>query len=141
MILFIYTCCNLYMIYSLEKLGPSSTHVHECSTDAAFKEVYSGLPYRRPWRSVKVNIVTKQRNDVDVDVERSIIIMPVCLPTLAFLARSSMSMMSWISHDHFSLKPCCRSYKIPCPSRCLTMFEAKICSSTLQRMQVREIGR
>ena len=64
----------------------------------------------------------------------------VCLFTpVAFLARSSMSMMSWVSHDRFSLKPCWRSYKIPCPSRCLTMFEAMMCSSTLQRMQVGEI--
>ena len=28
----------------------------------------------------------------------------------------------------------------PCPSRCLTMLEARMCSRTLQGMQVREIG-
>ena len=73
-------------------------------------------------------------------LDKSSRIMSVCLPTLAFLARSSMSMMSWVSHDLFSLKPCWRSYMRPCPSRCLTMLEARMCLRTLQRIQVREIG-
>ena len=73
-------------------------------------------------------------------LEKTSKIMFVCLPTLAFLVRSSMSMMSWVSHNLFSLKPWWRSYKIHCPSRCLTLFEAKMCSSTLQMMQVRENG-
>ena len=39
-----------------------------------------------------------------------VIITDVCLfLTLALLARSSITMMSWVSHDRFSLKPCFRS--------------------------------
>ena len=61
--------------------------------------------------------------------------MSVCLPTAAYFARSSMCLMSWVSHDLFSLKPCWRSYMRPCPSRCLTIFEANMCSRTLQTSQ------
>ena len=66
----------------------------------------------------------------------------VCFPALALLARSLTNVTSWVLHDLFSLKPCCRSYKRSCLSMCLsfTTCETIICSRTLQRIQVREIG-
>ena len=68
-------------------------------------------------------------------LEKSKNIISVCLPTFAFLARSSTIMRSWVSQD-FSRKPCCRSYMIPCSSRCFVIFDANICSKTLKRMHV-----
>ena len=40
----------------------------------------------------------------------------------------------------FSLNLCCKSYRRSCVFICLTTCEAIICSRTLLRMQVREIG-
>ena len=51
--------------------------------------------------------------------------------------RPGLITTSWVSQDLFSLNPCCKSYMIPCASRCLTMFDPRMCSNTLQRMQVR----
>ena len=51
--------------------------------------------------------------------EKSSSIRSVCLPTLVFLARSSNNMVSWVSHDLFSLKQCWRSYNRSCLSNAL----------------------
>ena len=52
--------------------------------------------------------------------EKSSSIRSVCLPALVFLARSSNNMVSCVSYDLFSLKPCWRSYRRSCLLRCLT---------------------
>ena len=70
--------------------------------------------------------------------EKSSSIRSVCLPALVFLARYSNNMVSCVSYDLFALNPCCKSHRRSCFSRCFTMWEAIICSSILQRIQVRE---
>ena len=55
------------------------------------------------------------------------------------LARSSTSMVSWVSHDLFSLKSYWSSYRRSCLSMCLTKCEAIICSRTLQRITWRRL--
>ena len=64
----------------------------------------------------------------------------VCLPACIFLARSSTSIINCVSHDLFSLNPCCRSYSILLWSRCLTRCDVMICSMILQTMHVSDIG-
>ena len=52
-----------------------------------------------------------------------------------------MSDTNWVSQERLSLKPCCRSYISPLVSRCLTTFDAIMCSITLHKIHVREMGR
>ena len=54
---------------------------------------------------------------------------------------SSTSIISCVSQDIFSRNPCCNSNRIFCSVKCLEMVEATTCSSTLQRTQVRDVGR
>ena len=58
-----------------------------------------------------------------------------------FLASSSTSIISCVSQDLFSRNPCCRPNRMFCSVKCLEMLEATTCSRTLQRTQVREMGR
>ena len=51
-----------------------------------------------------------------------------------------MSDTNCVSQERLSLKPCCKSYIGPFESRCLTKFEALMCSMTLHTIHVREIG-
>ena len=60
---------------------------------------------------------------------------------LHVLASSSTSIISCVSQDLFSRNPCCRSNRMFCSVKCLEMLEATTCSRTLQRTQVREMGR
>ena len=72
--------------------------------------------------------------------EKSRSMRSVCFPWLVLRARSSMSDTNCVSQERLSLKPCCKSYISPFESRCLTKFEAMMCSMTLHRIHVREIG-
>ena len=58
---------------------------------------------------------------------------------LHILANSSKSMISCVSQDLFSRNPCCKSYTSS-SVKCLAMLEATMCSKTLQRTQVSEMG-
>ena len=51
-----------------------------------------------------------------------------------------MSDTNCVSQERLSLKPCCKSNISPFESMCLTKFEAMMCSMTLHKIHVREIG-
>ena len=74
-------------------------------------------------------------------LEKSRRIRSVCLPRLDLRARSSISETNWVSQERLSWKPCCRLYISLFEFRCLTTLEAIMCSSTLHKMHVREMGR
>ena len=44
------------------------------------------------------------------------------------LASSPISWIKWVSQDHCSLKPCCRSYSMLWLLRCFVRFDAMMCS-------------
>ena len=64
----------------------------------------------------------------------------VWLPAKEFLVRSSTRDTSWVSHKRLLLKPCCKSYSRLWCAMWETTFVLTICSSTLHRMLVKEIG-
>ena len=51
-----------------------------------------------------------------------------------------MSDTNCVSQERPSLQSCCKSYISPFESRCLTRYEAMMCSMTLHKIHVREIG-
>ena len=52
-----------------------------------------------------------------------------------------MSESNCVSQERLSLKPCGKSYINLFEPKCLTTFEAMVCSVTLNKIHVREMGR
>ena len=58
-----------------------------------------------------------------------------------FLQISSSSITNCVSQDLFSLKPCCSSNSMLELAKCLVKFDLTMCSSTLHRTPMRDMGR
>ena len=71
-------------------------------------------------------------------LEKSKSMRSVCFLWLALRARSSMRDTDCVSQEGLSLKPSCKSYISPFESRCLTTFEAMMCSMTLHKIHVKK---
>ena len=73
-------------------------------------------------------------------LEKSRIIKSFCMPEWRWLVISCVRKINWVSQLLLALKPCWQSTKMSCISRCFTMLDTTIFSSTLQQMQVRDTG-
>ena len=58
-----------------------------------------------------------------------------------FLEISSTSITNWVWQDLFSLNPCCSSNSMLELAKCLVKLNATMCTSTLHKTHVRDIGR
>ena len=143
------------MMYNRKRSGPSTEHwgtpevTFTSSDDSPSSTKVWVRPIRNDWIQFKVLPFTpKQENlyksfrwfSLSRALLKSKSIKSVCFPKDSCLPKSSTNWINWVSHERFSRNPCWSSYRILCLFRCLERLEAIMCSITLHKIHVKEMG-